>query len=240
MVLNWPAILNLITYASSCSTLLPLVFFLLFKKNNNEKTLKVIFYYVLYCILNEILIYFLHCIGIKNDNILFATFTILEFSFFCLFYKYALPTRLVGKIIIPIWWLFTIFALGDFFLINKMNSFDSIASGIESIFIILLCIYYLVVQLKGVNNLFVYSTSNFWIIITFLIYLSGTFFLYIMAENMTKNRNFIFQYIIINSVFNILKNILLSVAMLMKPAPTENNQQKNVEWDDFLSHRLNN
>jgi hypothetical protein len=121
-----------------------------------------------------------------------------------------------------------------------MNGFDSIASGVECIFIILLCIYYLIIQLKGINNLFVYSTSNFWIIITFLIYLAGTFFLYIMAENMIQNENFQIQYTIINSAFNILKNILLSIAMLMKPTPTEENKQKNEDWDDFLSHKLNN
>jgi hypothetical protein len=121
-----------------------------------------------------------------------------------------------------------------------MNGFDSIASGVECIFIILLCIYYLIIQLKGINNLFVYSTSNFWIIITFLIYLSGTFFLYIMAENMIMTKGFLAQYIVINSVFNILKNILLSIAMLMKPTPTEKNKQKNEDWDDFLSHKFNN
>jgi hypothetical protein len=120
-----------------------------------------------------------------------------------------------------------------------MNGFDSIASGVESIFVILLCIYYLIIQLKGINSLFVYSTSNFWIIITFLIYLSGTFFLYIMAENMIRTKTFFIQYIVINSVFNILKNILLSIAMLMKPAPVEY-KQKNEDWDDFLSHKLKN
>ena len=107
-----------------------------------------------------------------------------------------------------------------------MNSFDSIAVRCRIYLIILLCIYYLIVQLKGTNNLFVYSTSNFWIIITFLIYLSGTFFLYIMAENMINDKAFRIQYIIINSVFNIIKNILLSIAMLMKPTPVKNQQQK--------------
>jgi hypothetical protein len=121
-----------------------------------------------------------------------------------------------------------------------MNAFDSVTSGVESIFIILLCIYYLIVQLKGTNNLFVYSTSNFWIIITFLIYLSGIFFLYIMAENMGQDRNFRIQYIVINSAFNILKNILLSIAMLMKPAPENNESSKNKNWDDLSSYKLKN
>jgi len=193
-----------------------------------------------FCIINEALGYYLHGIHFKNIFIFFALYTVVEFSFFCLFYYYALPSALIKKAILPIWCLFFLLAFGDFFLVNKMNAFDSIAIGVESIFVILLCIYYLVVQLKRTNNLSVYSTSNFWIIITFLIYLSGTFFLYIMTENMINDERFRVQYIIINSLFNILKNILLSVAMLMKPAPVDDHVQKNNDLDDLFSHKLKN
>ncbi|MDQ6904737.1 MAG: hypothetical protein M3139_17215, partial [Bacteroidota bacterium] len=101
-----------------------------------------------------------------------------------------------------------------------------------------MCIFYLAVQIRGSNNLFVYSTSNFWIIISFLIYISGTFFLYVMAENMIQNKAFQIQYAVINSVFIILKNILLSVAMLMKPTPANIQLQKNKDYDDLLSYKL--
>lgn len=121
-----------------------------------------------------------------------------------------------------------------------MNSFDSITVGVESIAIILMCIYYLIIQIKGTNNLFVYSTANFWVIITFLIYLSGLFFLYIMAENMIQDKAFRIQYIIINSAFNILKNILLSIAMLMKASPVNTLAQKTSNMDDLFSHKLKN
>lgn len=57
---------------------------------------------------------------------------------------------------------------------------------------------------------------------------------------MIMTKGFLAQYIVINSVFNILKNILLSIAMLMKPTPTEKTKQKNEDWDDFLSYKFNN
>ena len=182
---------------------------------------------MLYCVLNEFLGYYLHEIHYKNTFIFFAIFTVVEFVCFSLFYYYAVPLKSPKKIVSALLVLFLAFSLIDFFLVNQMNGFDSIASGVESIFIILLCIYYLVIQLKGSNKRSVYSTSNFWIIITFLIYLSGTFFLYIMAENMIYNDTFRKQYVIINSVFNIIKNIMLSVAMLMKPTPEQNGPQNN-------------
>ena len=89
----------------------------------------------------------------------------------------------------------------------------------------------------------IYSSTNFWIIISFLIYLSGTFFLNIYADSMINDKAFIKQYILINSSFNIIKNILLSVAMLMKP---ENNNQTpfpedrlKVDWNTDSLQNLN-
>ncbi|MDB5200276.1 MAG: hypothetical protein JWO92_2239 [Chitinophagaceae bacterium] len=79
-----------------------------------------------------------------------------------------------------------------------------------------MCIYYFFDQLKQPNTFLIYSSINFWIIISFLIYLSGTFFLYIYTDSMIKDKGFIRQYIIINSSFIILKGILFSIAMLMK------------------------
>jgi hypothetical protein len=79
-----------------------------------------------------------------------------------------------------------------------------------------MCIYFLYQEIKNTNDMMVYSTFNFWVIITFLIYFAGTFFLYIMTENMRYSQQFQKLYLIINISFNILKNILLSVAMCMK------------------------
>lgn len=233
MISNIIAILNLIRYIGAFSHLLPLVFFLLFKRKSKEKSLWVIFYYFVYCALNESAGYYLHLMHIENVYFLYALFTVVEFSFFCLFYFNVFPNNNAKKVIFPLWLCFILYSCIDFFFINKMNGFDSFTSGLQTILIIGLCIYYLFVQIRGSNTLFVYSTSNFWIIITFLIYLSGTFFLYIMAETMINDKVFRVQYIIINSIFNILKNVLLSIAMLMKSGQTKPELKKNYEWRDY-------
>ena len=236
---NLPAILNFIRYTSLFSSLLPLVFFLLKKIHSKEKSLKVIFYYILYCTINDATVYYLFEIRSQTIFVVLALFSLAEFTFFCLFYSYVLPPGLMKRSISVIWTLFFLFAIFDFFFINKTGSFDSTTVGVESLLTILMCIYYLMVQIKGSNDLFVYSTSNFWIIITFLIYLSGLFFLYIMAENMIASRAFKIQYTIINSVFNILKNVLLSVAMLMKATPIKNKLQQNSDYrEDNFSYNL--
>ncbi len=226
---NITAILKVILYIGIFSNLLPLVFFLLYKFRSKEKELRVIFYFILYCIANESLsIYLRHS---PNLFILFSFYTVLEFSFFCLFYYYV-STR-VKNFIFLIWIGFITIAAIDFFFVNKMGGFDSFTSGMEALLIIGLCIYYLFMQIKGSNSLHIYSTSNFWIIITFLIYVSGTFFLYIMTEMMVNNLSFKIQYIYINSSFNILKNVLLSIAMFMKSDEVKPQVKRNYEWDDY-------
>ncbi|MDQ6761342.1 MAG: hypothetical protein M3015_01800 [Bacteroidota bacterium] len=233
MTSNIAAILKLIFYIGTFSHLLPLVFFLLFKRNSKEKSLRAIFYYILYCILNEFAGYYFHLIHVETPYFLYSIFTVLEFSFFCLFYYYVSSGYKIKKLIFPIWIFFIIIAIIDFFFINKMGGFDSFTSGLQSLLIIGMCIYYLFQQIKGSTNLQVYSTSNFWIIITFLIYLSGTFFLYIFTETMIHDKHFQNQYIYINSSFNIIKNILLSIAMLMKSDEVKPQQKRNYEWDAY-------
>ena len=192
--------------------------------------------YIVYCIINEALSYYFQKIHFENTFILFDCFTVAEFSLFCLFYYFALSPGLMKKSIFPIWLCFIIFASIHFFLVNVIDKFDSFTAGLENIVIMLLCIYYLIVQIRGSNNLLVYSTTNFWIIITFLIYMCGTFFLYIMTENMINDKSFRDLYAVINPAFNILKNILLSVAMLMKTTTTPNQVVKNIDRDDLFSH----
>ncbi len=121
-----------------------------------------------------------------------------------------------------------------------MDAFDSFAIGIESIIVILLCIYYLFSQIKESNNLMIYSTFNFWVIISFLLYFSGTFFLYIMTENMVYNVTFQKLYLIINMSFNILKNILLSTAMCMKINDTNKLKPSLPNLDDDVFFHKNN
>lgn len=182
--------------------------------------------------------FYLQSFGSPNTVYLFLLFTIVEYSFFCYFIYLILPPSLIKKNVPLIWIGFLLFAFIDYAFFSKAQEFDSIASGIESIIVLMLCIYYLFSQMKGVNNLLVYSTFNFWAVIAFLIYFSGTFFLYLMTERMMHNVSFQKQYFVINISFNILKNLLLCVAMIMRLNTVK--QEKSVIpdfGDDFYIHK---
>lgn len=223
--------MEILLYGGILSPVIPLVSFLIFKRKEKGRTLRVVLLYILYCIANECMSFYLQNIVRSSDILyLFLLFTIVEYSFFCYFIHAALPPGLVKKSIIFIWISFLLVAFIDYFLVNNGQEWDSLPSGIESIIIILLCIYYLFTQIKGSISLLIYSTFNFWVVITFLFYFSGTFFLYIMTESMRENADFQKQYFIINIVFNILKNILLAIAMTMR---LNNNKEKEVQSPVF-------
>jgi len=213
------------------------VFFLLFKLNSLQKALRVILFYVLYCVINDGLSFYLQIIGSKSIFILLYSFTIVEYSFFCYFIYLVLPKNFRKNIVTIAWFSFLLFALLDYILLNKSEGFDSFTSGVESIIILLLCIYYLFSQIKGSNSLLIYSTFNFWVVIAFFIYFAGTFFLYLFTDKMGNSLTFQKIYLIINTSFNILKNILLSVAMTMKLNDTINPQKTvipNLDDDLFI------
>lgn len=229
------AILKLLLYTGIFSPTLPLVFCLLFKINNKQKSLRVIFFYILYCVLNEGMSYYLQSIKSENFIFLLYAFTIVEYSFFCYFIYLILPKNFIKKMVPFLWIGFVLLALVDILYISEQKDFDSFAIGIESIIILLLCISYLFSEIRGSNSLLIYSTFNFWVVIAFLIYFSGTFFLYLLTNKMAGDRSFHKFYFIINISFNILKNILLCVAMTMKSNDTVKPQNAMIpDLDDDL------
>jgi restriction endonuclease S subunit len=67
---------------------------------------------------------------------------------------------------------------------------------------------------------FIYSSKTFWIIVAILIYMSATFFLFISSEYITQEERK--SYWFINSISNIIKNLLLAIAFIIpnyKPKP---------------------
>lgn len=166
-------------------------------------------------------------------------FTIVEFSFLSYFFYLIFPLRNIKLAIKLLWIAFTTFAVIDYFIINKMQSLDSITIGIESITLILFAIYYLYMNLKDSVNFSFYSTFDFWIVITLFIYFAGTFFIYLLVESNKGNMEFRKIYIILNSSFNLVKNILLAVAMCMKMKPTAPDSTKQNIYldDDFIVNR---
>lgn len=213
---------------------LPLLFFFLFKRKNGEKVVRIILYYIIYCIGQEFLTYAFSFTPPLHPYLryLFASFTIVEFGLFALFYYHLFPKEHNIK------WVtlaatvgFISYALIDFFYIGQNQRIGSITVGIESLILILLCGYYLYYQVTTSMSMLVYRTFNFWVIVTFLMYVSSTFFLYLMTDTMGTDSQFQQYYLYINFGANLLKNLLLSFAMTRKVLSPVNKPKKEFSLD---------
>ena len=225
--------MKLLLYTVTFIPLLPLLFFLLFKRKSKEKTVWVIFFYILYCALNEFINLYLQQIDSPFVLYLFNVFTIVEFSFICYYFAILFKDKKSIKNIIQFLWIgFILYALFNFALREGPKSWDSTAMGIGSLIIIILAVYFIFVQIKKSNNLSIYTKFHFWVAATFVIYFSGTFFLNIMAESMRRNPDYQMLYFYINIGSNLIKNILLAVAMTMHLPKME--QTSLPELDDHL------
>ena len=196
----------------------------------------------MYCILNNGFAYYVFAIAkFKERYFIYEIFTIIELGCFLFYIKQIIKNKKLVKYPQFIFVIFLAFDIIDYFFLRQDKSFNSTTTGIEAVLIITFCLYYFYEQLKEANTLLIYTTHDFWIIIGFLIYSSGTFFLYLYAETTLQDQAFRRQYVIINSVFFLLKNILFSIAMFMKPEPKSEpdfpNDSLMSDWNNIRSFK---
>lgn len=194
------------------SGVLPIIFYVCFLKRNKQGGFWVIFFYCLISFLSDNIFHYLEYK--VNVFYLSAAFTICEFSLISLFIYLSLKNKKFKLVILigaPIFFSIAI--------INILNGgtgtfFDSLAASAESILSIIYSIFFLYEQLTDQEVIYVYYLKKFWIVLAVLLYFSSTLFLFIYAETLTKQEYN--NYWSINNIFNILKNILFSVAFIMK------------------------
>lgn len=114
-----------------------------------------------------------------------------------------------------------------YFLIDGKRLLDSVPIGVESILVLIYIFYFFYGQLKSnTEAISLYLQPIFWFATGILIYLSGTFFFYILVNHMQKAQ--ILQYWFITYIFDILKNIFFTIGILVihhtkEPSKTHQN-----------------
>lgn len=122
---------------------------------------------------------------------------------------------------------FTVFYISFSALASNKDSIDSIQIGIETIIVLLFSYYYLYERMNDTNTLFIYNTYPFWVVIGMVLYLSGSFFVYIFTNFLSADE--LKKYWIITNIFSILKSILFTVAILIHAKPTRNTLNADLE-----------
>lgn len=204
---------------SIISGILPIIFFLVFLKRNKERKLWVVFIYVTLSFLTDFTLT-LFPKDAPAKFYIFSFFTVMEYSLFSLFFYLCFKSKLIKKVILVAAPLFFILVMYYVFNKNQSNSFDAIPASLESILIIVFCVCFFFEQIRDMEVSFIYSSKTFWIIVAILIYMSATFFLFISSEYITQEERKAYWFI--NSISNVIKNILLAIAFIMpnyKPRP---------------------
>jgi hypothetical protein len=217
---------NLFWYILYYSFLLPpiLYFLLLYKTSKNIRMLTIVFY--CFSIFMYLLVFEEYALIHIPKKIRYPLFTLLEYSFFSIlvFQQLRSPFQRILLIVLSICFFLFEFIYYNYLTIRK--KIDSIPIGIETILIFIFIFFFLYEQLKDAKELPIYENYFFWITIGLFIYLGGSFFIYLMANSMTKSE--IDQYWFFTYIVEFIKNILFSASIFIYSKNPNNNKSTPV------------
>ena len=174
-----------------------------------------------------------------------SSYTLLEYSFFAFFlWSNIKPQKIfslkLGKsvknfsfrfFIIFLSLLFIAFQV-IFFFMGKSKRLDTFPVGIETILLFVYIFYFFYQYFKNIESQYIYNEPCFWISVGIMIYMGGSFFFNILAEEVSKSE--IEKYWYLTFIAETLKNILFVVALFMhKRKPTENTTPKSIPFLDM-------
>lgn len=138
--------------------------------------------------------------------------TLYEYSFFTYFIWRNIKSKKFKRVIAIASAFFFLFLL--FYYTNtKLKRVDSFPIGVESILILIFSFYFFYQEINNPDVLFIYNDYKFWITTGIMIYISGSFFIYIFANQIPKNQ--LAQYWSFTYLFLGIMNILFSVGILI-------------------------
>lgn len=189
--------------------LIILLFFLFISKIKKERVLFFIFLYAsIDLVLNSLNYLFKIDVGLY----VWSTFTFFEYIVFTFVIWVNLKKRKIRNLILILSILFILFTI-LYNIATDFKSYDSIPIGIETILILIFSFYYLYEQMNDTSNFFIYTKYEFWLVIGFMIYLAGSFFVFIFASRIGKN--LLTQYWFLTNVFYSIMNILFFISFLI-------------------------
>jgi hypothetical protein len=171
---------------------------------------KVLWLISVYCFLNSLSNIITTYYSPNSSFIILVLFTTIEYIIFALIFSLIIENKLFKKIILVLSILFLVFTIINI-PFGRNKSFDSLSIGIETIFIMIYAFYYLYEQMNNLTDSFIYNRYHFWVAIGILIYLGGSFFIYIFADKVDSH--ILDDYWFLTYVFYIIKNIFFAIGI---------------------------
>jgi hypothetical protein len=199
------------------SDLLPILVTLLLIRKVRERPIWVIFLYNLYSLINNKIVLYYDQKHTEIYNLLY-TFTLIEYILFALILFLLIKNKIIKKAILLLSAIFSVFC--TYYIVSgNLIAFDSIQTSVECILVIIYCLYFFYEQLINPEVEFIYRSYKFWIVIALLLYLAGSFFLFVYAAKMKFEEKV--EYWPILYVSGIIRNLLFAFAIYLSTRKTE-------------------
>jgi hypothetical protein len=199
---------NLFFYAVFAFDLLIVLQILIVSQKKIDK--KILFLILAYCCLNSTVNFFQSSLPKNSEYLILVFFTIIEYLIFTLCFFLIIKSKKFPKIILLLSILFLAIVAFNYET-GKLQRIDAVPIGVECIIIFLYCFYYLYEQMNIMEDSFIYNRYHFWIAMGIMIYLGGSFFIYIFTNQ--AHYNILSDYWFLTYVFYIIKNIFFSIGI---------------------------
>lgn len=218
------------------SYLLPFIFFLFLKKEIRARIEVVVI--IVYSLTFFLLIKFQDILLNHKDlwnrvkDFFFPLYTFTELLFFSIIYWINIKTKAFRILSITI---STLFVISQIIYYNNVNSerIDSIPVGLETLIMYIYIFYFFYNRFKNIDNQYIYNNYCFWVSIGIMIYLGGSFFLFILGNHISQEQNDKYWYF--TFIVEIAKNILFAISLLVFAKQPNNtiSKPKNTPYLDF-------
>ena len=154
-----------------------------------------------------------------SNVFLYKLYTIVEAIAFISFLYFQLVNKRIKRIAIFAAVFFILQSIFISFVLSGFHLIDSIQIGVETIIVLIFSFYYLYERMNDTTTLYVYSTFSFWIVIGMVLYLAGSFFIYIFADSLPQAE--VEKYWFVTNILSILKNIFFTIGIIVNSKPTK-------------------
>ena len=209
--------------------LLPICFLLLGNKKKEIIPIIIALYGILCC---AFLVYYDQS-GIPKEakKYFYTSYTIFEYVIFAFIFWINFRKDKIRWLILLVSVLFIGFQLYYVFT-TKTRGLDSVPIGIETILILIFVLYFFYSFSKSINDSYIYHHYVFWISVGILIYLGGSFFFFILFQQLTLDQKNSFGNI--TYAAEIIKNILFAISLFAYSRYPFKNQNKNFNSVPYL------
>lgn len=204
--------------------------FFLFTKNKKKETVSIVAYGVVFFLL----LYFFYDIPRDLRKYYQSFYTFLEYSFFAFLLWLNIKNKKIKHAIILLSFLFVAFQI-IYSLGSKFTRLDVLAVGIESILIFIYIFYFFYEHFSSPKNQFIYTHYCFWLSMGLLIYLGGSFFINILANDMEQTEKD--KYWTLTYIAETIKNVLFTLAIFVfsrNPNGIAKNKTSSVPYLDMI------